>query len=197
MKTFGIIGTAGRGSDIRPLADNEDMFWKMRNSVRRIIQSLLAPNEQYAVVSGGAAWGDHLAVSLFLHLEPKELILHLPCEFKDGEFKSEDKVADVANHYHRLFSDIAWQNSNRSLTEIEQAIEYGATVTVSHGFFTRNVLVARDADYLIALTFGNKDVLKDGGTSHTMGLFHLKKDMIKSFHVDLHDFQTYTPAKVI
>lgn len=206
MKTFGIIGSAGRGEDIAKIT--EETFFIMRASVRKIIQSLLVPNEQYAVVSGGAAWADHVAVSLFNRGEASKLILHLPCKF-DCDYVSfvhrpEDSgnIVFTANHYHTIFSNIAFPSADgyaddfASRKQIVEAIEKGAKTTVSNGFFARNVLVARDAEYMIALTFGKNEKLKDGGTKHTMGLFLMKNDPLRSYHVDLNNWGCFNPAKV-
>lgn len=194
MKTFGIIGTAGRGEDLNRMDD--ETFFIMRASARNIINSLLVPHEQYAVVSGGAAWSDHIAVSLFLRGEAKELTLHFPTDWTTFGYGGNKKVADTANHYHKLFSDVSYQESERSLKEIQIAIEEGAEFTVSEGFYARNLLVARDADYMIAFTFGDKERLKEGGTSHTMSMFLIKKEPKNSYHIDMHDFGLYNPAKV-
>jgi hypothetical protein len=189
MKTFGIIGS-------RKCPENEETFWIMRQSVRNIINSLMVPHEQYALVSGAAAYSDHLAVSLFNRGEARALTLHLPCEFDMGLGRFVGgQIANTANYWHEIFSDIIYRNGSKSLSEIKEAIETGAQITVSSGFFERNVLVARDSEYLIAFSESQNGKIKSKGTAHTMGLFLMKKDPRNSYHVDLHNFGLYQPAK--
>ncbi len=204
MKTFGIIGTAGRGSDLAKLHENS--FAMMRSRVRNIIATIIQPHEDYRLVSGAAAWADHVAVSLFLLGEARFLTLHLPCKFYPEHYMfgcddvnnrvGDDRTFATSNHYHSIFSDINWREEGQlqSRKEIADALETGAQFTVSKGFFSRNTLVARDADYMIALTFGTGAKLKDGGTADTMKKFLMKKDPSNSYHINLNDFGVHSPA---
>jgi hypothetical protein len=111
-------------------------------------------------VSGGAAWADHLAVTLFLNGKVPRLHLHLPApwNFVSNAF-TDTRDGRTANRLHSRFSD-------RSLTEIGQALLSGATYDVSDGFKTRNILVGQ-VDRLIAFTWSHTGSPKlGGGTRH-------------------------------
>lgn len=205
MKTIAIVGSAGRQDDVAKM--NDATFGIMCASARNIIQSLLVPHEQYAVVSGGAAWVDHIAVYLYNKGYARRLTLHLPCKLscdylmfvnnpKSANLDIEGKTVYTINHYHTLFSDITFCDTWESRRQICTALETGAEFTVSEGFFARNTLVARDADYIIAFTYGNQAKLKNGGTADTMRKFLMKKEPSNSYHVDLYDFGCYSPATV-
>jgi hypothetical protein len=62
-------------------------------------------------------------------------------------------------------------------------------------------LVAKHSDILLAFTFGDKEWVKEGGTSHTMNLYlnKVKKNRLfdKSYHFSLNDLKWYFPAKVL
>ncbi len=79
---------------------------------------------------------------------------------------------------------------------MQKAIKQGAKTTFSNGFFARNTLVAQDSDYLIALTFGDKEKLKEGGTADTMRKFIKMKGDKNSYHIDLNSMEIYNPATV-
>jgi len=129
------------------------------------------------LVSGGAAWADHVAVSLFLMYQPKvELQLYLPCEW-DGEARTfvddgtrnwRTNPGGTANSYHRRFSD---RMGKETLHGIDSAFNLGATKQVIPGFKARNAGPA-SSDYLLAFTWGEGDVPKDGGTKDTWDKAH-------------------------
>jgi len=59
--------------------------------------------ENIELISGGAAWSDHVAVSLFLaqQIARFPLVLHLPTRFdSEGERFVADTVGGVANFHH-------------------------------------------------------------------------------------------------
>lgn len=172
-----VIGTAGRGTDAaklsRPLYDA--MYDRTLSAMREWgVRDL---------VSGGAAWADHLAVRAFLKGEAETLRLFLPARFADGRFSGPPAdAARTANHYHAEFSRILGIDT---LSQIEEAIRRGAVVSFHAGFKTRNLEVAAVASRVLAFTFGagrepavavETDEafgsaldagLKDGGTAHT------------------------------
>lgn len=136
------------------------------------------------LVSGGAAWADHLAVRLYLDGSVKHLILHLPAPFVDGQFQGErESAASAANYYHHLFSTVLDVDTRQ---EVADAIAKGAKVTeqpIARGYgamFARNALVAKVSKAVIAYTFGDGDEPADGGTKDTWG--QVKGDRI---HVPL------------
>ena len=88
-----------------------------------------------------------------------------------------------------------------SLTEIEIAKESGAIIEViPGGFFARNTKVS-ESDVILAMTFGEKEYIKPGGTEDTIKKYidRCKKTgcFNKSFHYNLNDGQIYSPAKVL
>ena len=189
ISSMSIIGTAGRGDDRARLdrATYDRMTDVARSAVRRLGATRL--------VSGGAAWADHVAVRLALEgvVEPRMLTLHMPAPFARGSFDASTRDGGTANHYHRLFSE---RLGIRSLAEIADVVAAGAAVTTSPGFLARNALVAK-GDAILAFTFGGgtpwgitaggptttarEAGLKDGGTSHT---FDRSRSVVK-LHVTL------------
>lgn len=158
---IGIIGSAGRGEDKNKISG--PLYWSAVQAVEDQIDAL-NPTEKVILVSGGAAFADHIAVSLFNRRDP-ELILHLPSQFsiKEKTFYG-TKDADIANYYHRLFRE---KTGVKSLVEIANLFGDINVQIFSHsGFFVRNLEVGK-VDVLIALTFNNDTVPKDGGTKHT------------------------------
>lgn len=159
-----IIGTAGRDRD-RPMT--RDLWQAMLADA----DGRVGPDD--VLVSGGAAWADHLAVRLFLDGRVKGLVLHLPAPIDDtGRFAGPEResAGSVANYYHGLFKRATGVDG---LAEIRVAIAKGAKVTqqpAAKGYgamFARNALVAKAADTLLAYTFGEGDVPADGGTKNT------------------------------
>ena len=151
---IGITGSAGRNEDrniIKPFH-----YEHVYDFVKRFCEEQKSIPE---LVSGGAAWIDHVAVGL-AKAEKYPLTLHLPCEW-DAEQKrylqlpNPKDTGAIANHYHHAFSLLMtnYQSSNRTLHTIDEAIRNHATITVSNSFQERNIRVA-DVDCLIAATFG-------------------------------------------
>jgi hypothetical protein len=164
MTTIAIIGTAGRDKT-KPMT-LALWQWMIRNVREHVPQGS-------HVVSGGAAWADHLAVSLMLTGWANELTLHFPAPFdqRNLRFIGPDKsAASAANYYHSVFSktidrDTLGQiaevlyNPSTHYTEEPERADY-------KGMFARNMKVAK-ADKMIAYTFGPGDVPADGGTLDT------------------------------
>lgn len=182
-----IIGTAGRGTDGARLP----ALWPLMSSVAQSVVTVLRADE---LVSGGAAGGDSLAVRLFNAGYVKALTLHLPAPFVStgvdtGQF-AETTRADcgtIANRYHRLFTEGVSFNSLHDLTT---AIAGGAKVVVTPGFKERNTLVARDADALLAFTFGSRGKVADGGTLDTVTK-HLARRKALEDKGELHGLRAY------
>lgn len=161
MSKIAIIGTAGR--DLTKPMTRELWDWMVKDATGRV-------TEDDHLVSGGAAWADHLAVYLFIHGKVSALTLHLPAPFKDGLFEGpKNSSGPVANFYHLKFLMVRGEDSFK---EIELALQMGATVTYEppragfRGFMDRNSKVAR-AERLLAYTFSNLSVPADGGTKDT------------------------------
>jgi len=168
VTTIAIIGTAGRGSD----ADRLDarVYGLIREAIRAEVRKLPRP---WCLVSGGAAYADHVAVDFFIEGVADSLTLHLPAPFVIGglgqssHFDERTESGRTANYYHRLFSDKlqAAGALPSSFDDLAHAIERGARFFVHDGFLSRNMFVGR-VDVLIAATFGRGSVPKDGGTKH-------------------------------
>ena len=202
IPSVAIIGTAGRGEDAAKLS--RQVFDEMVQAAAGVLPFL--PSGRVRLVSGGAAWADHVAVQLFLS-DPNvfDLELHLPAPFEAAEGKFRDfqdargnSIRDwrtnpggTSNYYHRAFSAKLGRNS---LLDLASAIKQGAQVVVGDGFQDRNSGVAQ-ADAAIALTFGKASRLKDGGTSGTMGEF-LALGRGQSWHIDLNNWEVFSPARV-
>ena len=151
------------------------------------------------LVSGGAAWADHVAVRLFLDKKVPHLRLFLPCEWSGGHFYDNGIKEDfkrnpgkTANHYHLKFYKSTFINS---LSEIQTAQNEGAElINVDKGFYARNALVAK-SDFILACTFGDGSQVKDGGTAHTIKCYldRVRKEGMfdKSFHYDLNSGEIF------
>lgn len=182
--TLAIIGTAGRKDDA-PKLTKEKYFAAMK-----VAKSVMESVNADTLVSGGAAFIDHIAVRLFNAGLVKNLTLHIPCKwdkknkrYKDtGEFNSTTNPGGTANYYHKKFSEKVGFNS---LEDIAAAIKKKAQVVVTEGFKERNSKVAEEADVILAMTFGNGAYIKDGGTADTVRKYFNKEGELKGFHFDL------------
>lgn len=160
MSKIAIIGTAGRDRT-KPMSQAL-WDWMVRDVTGRVPQGA-------HVVSGGAAWADHLAVELFLNGHAEALTLHLPAPFEKRFLGPNHSSASAANYYHSIFSRTRGTNT---LAQIERALDMGAEVTYEparvgySGLLNRNTKVAK-ADQLIAYTFSVFHTPADGGTKDT------------------------------
>ena len=198
-KAIGIIGTAGRKTDATKLDGNS--FKRICDIAETEIRRICAGNP--TLISGGSAWADHIAVHLSLKLE-LPLKLYIPCQLTtngeayedNGERDFHGNPGGTLNYYHRLFSQ---KSGIDSIKEIRTAIQKGLATAyvIKDGLFARNTEVARNSDALIALTFGDGENLKDGGTKDTWSKFSEMKPSAERVHVDLNTFQAYgnMPAK--
>lgn len=169
MPRVGIIGTAGRQGLDQQL--NPLLFEKMVAEAHRIITKdwKLSPAD-VKLVSGGAAWADHVAVRLFSHspYHYQSLVLHLPTRWNTAtqRFSYHNKTGQAANYYHRLFSD-ALQGD--SWHELQQAMDLGAEVKDHYdGFYDRNEHVAQQSEFLMAFTLDpGSEPAPHSGTRYT------------------------------
>jgi len=182
--TLGIIGTAGRGDDAAKL---DAAHWRMMVCISQTVATVTGATR---LVSGGAAFGDHCAVELFNRGFVPELTLHLPAPFpRQSIVFAPTDAGRTTNRYHSVFTDVLDNMDPRvvrnSLVEIANAIQNPrCTVTEENGpgfapFFVRNAKVAKDADVLLAFTFGvaGKPDLRDGGSADTMRAFLKRMDL--------------------
>lgn len=169
MVNISIIGTANR--DNKPLT--VDLYYKMINVVKYMLQPIIKNNISITLISGGAAWADHIAITLYLEGFIDNLILHLPCNFIIYQYDTNCSAGKTSNNLHRNFSSIVNINS---LEEINLAIQKGAKVIIHNGFYARNKYVANECDYLIALT----------GSTITGGTFNTwNQCSVPKYHVDI------------
>lgn len=165
-----VIGTAGRGDNILKL--NSTNYAYMIEKTKQIIGQLTGQHvgqpmgqpEGYTgvtLVSGGAAWCDHIVVDLYNAGYVDNILLYLPCEYNMvAKTFENNKTGIISNKYHKLFSE---KTNKDSLNDIHIAITKGAIInTLYRGFLKRNTMAA-ESDYVIAFTFG-KDKPVDGGT---------------------------------
>jgi hypothetical protein len=119
-----------------------------------------------------------------------------PTPLNETERQKGYSTGEVANRYHARFSRKVGFNS---LNDLERAIQQGATAVVPKGgFYGRNALVAQ-SDIILAMTFGEREWLKDGGTAHTIKTYlnRVKKYGFfdKSFHYDLNSGEIFSGAR--
>ena len=169
-----IVGTAGRKTDGNRLTPDHFDFM-LEEAGKEIVA---AGNVPITLVSGGAAWADHVAVDIALtHPERLEfpLELHLPCRWDaymrrfhdDGSRDWRRNPGGTSNYYHRLFAMRRGLDAYATLIELDMAIRRGAVVKIGSGFHDRNSGVAK-VDRLIAFTFAdNGRPPNDSGTADT------------------------------
>lgn len=165
MLTIAIIGTAGRDKEHTYDLDLWCKMWD--DACKRFTEGKL-----YHLVSGGAAWADHLAVELFLAGKAKNLTLHFPAPFNRCVFFGPHKsAASAANYYHENFTKATGIDSRRQLQEAIQTSGCNYTDQPAGpgygGMFARNLLVARDVEACLAYTWGEGREPADGGTKFT------------------------------
>jgi hypothetical protein len=176
-----VIGTAGRDKTKPMTIDLWCAMW--HDACARF-----PADKDFTLVSGGAAWADHIAVSLYNSDKVGFLRLHLPAplvkrgkvwQYEGGSGTS----GSAANYYHKLYKEATGSDG---LREIAHAIEKGCNITyqpVSDGYgamFARNNLVAAEAQAGLAYTFGTGKEPADGGTKYTWDRIEGRR-----VHVDL------------
>jgi len=198
MHRLAIIGTAGRKEDQSILTG--DHYDRMFSGVTKYIGHLDLDPRALLVYSGGAAWADHLAVTLVKRggVPPENLTLFIPTDLEDGGYVAHDvsnvyqkKTADTCNYYHKMFSKKVGIDS---IEELNAVRKQGAIFdTSSVGFHARNAMVAKSLQldgHVLAFTTGLPGYdqsdwtirsfepginavdagLKDGGTAHCWNL---------------------------
>ena len=112
---------------------------------------------------------DYIAVGLFLMQEFSSLTLHLPTQLiMDGKPQfidngSTDRRINPGCSANKLHKQFSTKINEDSLEHLSTAITVGTT---HEGFHARNSFVA-ESDYVLAFTWGNGDVPKEGGTMDT------------------------------
>ena len=174
-----IIGTCGRRDDGPKMT--RALYMKMVADARQQIviireRLVLTPSYQSSednkisdthLISGGAGWSDHCAISLYLMDLADSLTLYFPCKWTGSNQSVKGKISQTERtmrYYHALFSK---KMGGNTLAGIQKAIDKGAVYhEIEGGFLARNLLVGR-TDAVLAYTWGEGDMPKDGGTAHT------------------------------
>lgn len=167
MTTIGIIGVA-HGQTL-----NLDVWNRMCQTAEHYITSKIDSDWSHIhLVSGGAAWSDHVAVYLYMQHPEAKLTLHLPCrwdhihqQFVDnGGSHWAHNPGRLANKYHHMFTQMVGFNS---LQQLETVMTQGASI-VDHykGFHARNRVVG-DVQCLLAFSYAPGDKPVTGGTLYT------------------------------
>lgn len=179
-----IIGTANRNKKLlRNMSAElyEDMIERAHET---IVNDLNLDVSNVILVSGGAAWSDHVAVSLFERNRYAGLELYIPCDWKESKYYDNGErgwrrnPGYSANMYHRQFSDIVLCDT---LAEIENAQKNGAVLHVKNGFHARNTCIAK-SDTLIAFTWANNEYEITGGSRDTW-----RKCNNRKIHISLNE----------
>jgi len=187
-----IIGTAGRKEDGPKMS--KELYFKMCRKAINIIDKLQLKPKCIQLVSGGAAWADHIAISLYLDNNADKLRLHLPCGFHKEENNShyiastkDTKTPDAANYYHIEFSQ---KMKGDTLDGISKTISKGAEVIVTPGFKPRDLKIAEDSDLMIAFTWNEgREPKAKSGTLYTWS----HSDATVKIHVPLSELEGVKP----
>lgn len=203
MPKLAIIGTAGRGDDGKALSANVAHYYgRMLDAARKVAEL----TGSKALVSGGASYADHVAVTLFLE-NPNGYTLELELperldRLADGKLRYFDKGTGdfkqnpdaVSNHYHKRFGKVLGRDPFDDFRAAQLFPTFTSTVTF--GFHARNLVVAQKADHLLAMTFGTGNRLKDGGTAHTTEAFLARRNRGDAYHLDLNTLKLWPGAVV-
>ena len=158
-RSLAVIGSAGRGGDRRLV---EPAIW---SAMSERLVSAVAILRPAALVSGGAAFADHLAVKAFLVGLVDDLVLHSPARIGPDGFEGHPD-ARTANEHHARFGDALGFDP---IEDILEAGRRGAVFEIHPGYAARNVHVAR-ADAVIAFTAGGLGRETVGGSAREAGL---------------------------
>jgi len=201
LPTLAVVGTAGRRYDGKKLT--AQTFARMTQvAIAHILQEFPSGVN---LVSGGAAWADHVAVELYLQAQQRDdlnipsLTVYLPCQWdakaecpRDSS-RSPHATASTMVSYHATFSKHIGRNS---VKELARASEFGAVIDeTGGGFHARNTRVARACTHLLAFTFASGDAPStDSGTFDTWAKCGKHCD---KWHVQLPEFRiTNTSASL-
>lgn len=161
-KSLAIIGSAGRQSDAARMS--AELYAAMCSEARTMVRD----HGVRWLVSGGAAFADHVAITLFLEGSVPNLTLFLPAPWDSSAGRYVDRGdGRTANFYHAGFAE---KTGVAGLKEIGEANKGGGSFVVGQGFKHRNTLVASSSAMVLAFTFGAGSPTKDweGGTPAIM-----------------------------
>lgn len=171
MARVAIIGFAG-GHCSAPLS--AELYERMVARAEAIIRDEFGLDiATIELVSGGAAWSDHVAVTLFLRHAPPTLTLHAPCEWNatSGRFVDNGRGTgwkeNPAHYANKLHARFATTTALQPWTDLLDAVARGATVHTHRGFHARNTAVAAAATHMIAFSEADGTAPDRGGTRDT------------------------------
>jgi hypothetical protein len=171
MSKLAIIGTAGRKDDAAKLSK---IHWqRMLDAARCIIRK----EKTTSIISGGAAWADHIAVEIGIKDKVKTKIW-LPENGRD---------LSTLHGYHGKFSSAREKDTWKELNDCFKLKHFN--IQSFGGFKDRNSKVADEADLFLAMTFGDKDQVKEGGTADTVRKMRVRG--INGYHLDLNVLKLY------
>lgn len=171
MTTLAIIGTAGRREDSYKLTKQH--WLNMCEEATKLVEKI----KPDSLVSGGAAWADHLAVHL-------AKTLHIPTKIW---FPKEKRDLDVAKYYHANFSRVVGYDTRGEMSAVYK--DKGLTFDQIGTFKDRNTMVALEATVFLACTFGHGSRVKDGGTLDTVNKMVARG--LNGYHLDLNSMILY------
>jgi hypothetical protein len=137
---------------------------------------------------GGAAWADHLCVSIFKAEAADYMTMHMPTTFVSqyGRFTETNHVGSTANHYHERFSRVIGTETLISIAHV--LLHPNVDIEVYDGFFKRNIGLGAQVHYLLAYTWGSGKAPKSRS-----GTLHCWKNSPAPFrqHVPLEQLKSY------
>lgn len=164
MIYIGIIGS-------RDLSDSRYSYSELVGLVRdRVTKIVKDEADTICFVSGGSTWADHIAVTLRNEMKSSSLILYLPSNLNENGFVKTDGDKGASNTLNTLHKEFMTKTQINSIKElIDTQKMRNVTYIVKPGFLTRNAEVAKQSQYLIALTHGETKP-DTPGTTHTWNL---------------------------
>lgn len=171
MARVAIIGFAG-GHCTAPLSPA--LFERMVARAEAIIRDEFGLDVgAVELVSGGAAWGDHVAVTLFLRHTMPALTIYAPCEWDGdtGRFVDNGRgpgwKENPAHYANKLHANFATITALRPADDMLDAVARGATIHAGRGFHARNTSIADAATHMIAFSRADGAAPERGGTRDT------------------------------
>jgi hypothetical protein len=152
----------------------KELFDKMINRAEKIItEDYQLKWDQIHLLSGGSAWGEHVAVVLFLkhRLEGTWLTIFSPVDWESntGKFTDSQRGKDyrsnpglLLNDCHQNFAQIIERDT---FNDLKASRYYGANININYnGFFHRNSALANCAHILLAFSWSTLEMPHRGGT---------------------------------
>lgn len=168
-------------------------YARMVGAAKNVIERECGGPDNVHLVSGGAAWSDHLVITLVKegYVSKDRLTIFSPCNLEYWGFEATGKgerTASTLNYYHKHFSSTLGYDTVRELYSYKN--EQCDFRYCEDNFFVRNAMLAHSLsvdDLAIAFTTGDgkssqrpwtarkfdgsvlarDSGLKDGGTAHT------------------------------